>query len=132
MQEAHDDTDALMRDLGGAFEGVSREAVPTRWGQASGSHTTVRVARDTVIAQLVTRAVEMAAAVATTGIAAAAGAAIEEAVSGPDVPGRTAASCTSAPGRWARRRSTASASCAGPSTERGRTTGRWSGPGCCT
>ncbi|MEV4559922.1 hypothetical protein AB0K51_23425 [Kitasatospora sp. NPDC049285] len=98
MQESHDDTDVLLQNLGGAFEGASYEAMLSRWGQASGSHMTVLiqgcevlgtalevaadgviVAKGAVIAQLVAMAAEMAAAVATMGIAAAAEAAIVEA-----------------------------------------------------
>ncbi|MFC8723470.1 WXG100 family type VII secretion target, partial [Kitasatospora sp. NPDC057198] len=83
MRESHDDTDALLKNLGGAFEGASYEAMLSRWGQASGSHMTVLingcevlatalevaaegvlVAKGVVIAQLVAMAAEMAAAAA--------------------------------------------------------------------
>ncbi|MFC8451785.1 hypothetical protein [Kitasatospora sp. NPDC057223] len=102
MAESHDDTDVLLKGLGGAYEGAGYEALLERWGQASDGHMTVLidccdvlgtalelaadavvVAKGAVIAQLVAMAVEMAAAaaaaVATLGIAAAAEAAIIEA-----------------------------------------------------
>lgn len=102
MAESHDDTDVLLKNLGGAYEGAGYEAMLTRWGQASAGHMTVLidccgvlatalevaaeaviVAKGVVIAQLVAMAAEMAAAaaaaVATLGIAAAAEAAIVEA-----------------------------------------------------
>ncbi len=102
MSETHDDTDILVKNLGGAYEGASYDALLARWGEASTEHMTVLidccgvlatsleiaadavvVAKMAVIAQLVAMAAEMAAAaaaaVATLGAAAAAEAAIVEA-----------------------------------------------------
>ncbi|MEV4616560.1 hypothetical protein AB0K43_28765 [Kitasatospora sp. NPDC049258] len=102
MAESHDDTDSLLKNLGGAFDGAAYEAMLGRWGEASAGHMTVLidccgvlataleiaadgviVAKGAVIAQLVAMAAEMAAAaaaaVATLGVAAAAEAAIVEA-----------------------------------------------------
>ncbi|MFB7662639.1 hypothetical protein ACFC1R_01650 [Kitasatospora sp. NPDC056138] len=102
MAESHGDTDILLKNLGGAYEGASYEALMSRWGQASSGHLTVLidccgvlatglevaagavvVAKGAVVAQLVAMAAEMAAAaaaaVATMGAAAAAEALIIEA-----------------------------------------------------
>jgi hypothetical protein len=102
LGEVNNDTDTVLRNLGGAYEGASYEALLSRWGQASSSHMTVLVdgcevlatalevaadgvvvAKGAVIAQLVAMAAELAAAtaaaVATLGAAAVAEAAIVEA-----------------------------------------------------
>lgn len=101
LTEAHDGTDVLLKNLGGAYDGAAYEALLARWGQASSGHMTVLidgcgvlatglevaadamiVAKGAVIAQLVAMAAELAAAaaaaVATFGAAAAAEAAIVE------------------------------------------------------
>ncbi|MFH8380095.1 hypothetical protein ACH4E7_04020 [Kitasatospora sp. NPDC018058] len=101
MAKSHGDTDTLLKNLGGAYEGAGYEALITRWGQASEGHMTVLidccevlatglevaadaviVAKGAVIAQLVATAAEIAAAaaaaVATLGLSAAAEAAIVE------------------------------------------------------
>ncbi|MFJ9693092.1 hypothetical protein [Kitasatospora sp. NPDC101183] len=101
MDKSHGDTDVMVKNLGGAYEGAGYTALVTRWGQASEGHMTtlidccevlatgleiaadaVVVAKGAVIAQLIATAAEIAAAaaaaVATLGLAAAAEAAIVE------------------------------------------------------
>ncbi|MFE0460223.1 hypothetical protein ACFW1A_13350 [Kitasatospora sp. NPDC058965] len=101
VQEAHDDTHGVVKNLGAVYQGASYEAMVARWALASDGHfkvlidhcgtladalevaaDAVVVAKGAVIAELISMvaefAAEQAAAIATLGLAEAANAAIIE------------------------------------------------------